>query len=132
MMNHLGMALAIGCASISMAQAKAVPQPANADARQEILGLEQAWADAENRHDVTTLRSIIDDNFLFSDGADGKLYNKKTFIAANVRGDPDRQDPRRSPIALSSSTATPLYQWAQTQNVGQRWESLSSRSRAIR
>jgi ketosteroid isomerase-like protein len=90
MIRQLGLGLTLACAAITAtAQTKTAGPPRDAEASQQVMDLEQAWADAENRHDVAALQSILDDRFVFTSGADGKLYTREAFIAANVRGVPD-------------------------------------------
>lgn len=90
MIRHLGMGLSLACWAVAvMAQPKAIPPSPETEARQQVMDLEQVWADAENRHDAATLRSILDDKFVFTMAGDGKLYDKEAFIAGNVRGIPD-------------------------------------------
>jgi hypothetical protein len=39
------------------------------DAKQQVLDLGKEWVAAENKHDATTLRRILDDKFVASFGA---------------------------------------------------------------
>lgn len=88
MIRQLGIGLTLACWAIPItAQTKAAPP--TTEAAQQIMDLEKDWAAAENRHDAARLRSILDDKFVFTIGANGKLYDKEAFIAANVRGAPD-------------------------------------------
>jgi len=90
MIRQLGLGLTLACWTATvMAQPTAAPPSPDTDAIQQVMDLEQVWADAENRHDAATLRSILDDKFVFTMGGDGKLYDKEAFIAGNVRGVPD-------------------------------------------
>lgn len=59
-----------------------------ADAKQQVLDLEQEWVAAEHNHDAATLRRILDDKFVASFNAD-KPLDKETFIKLIVGGDPD-------------------------------------------
>lgn len=59
-----------------------------AEAQRQLLELDRAWTDAENRHDAQTLRRILDDGFISTFGA-GQARNKDAFIAAVVAGDVD-------------------------------------------
>lgn len=93
MVRRLELGLAVASWIIpASAQTMTTHLPSDAVAARQVMDLEQAWADAENRHDAATLRSIMDDKFIFTAGANGKLYGKDAFIAANVQGplDPDR------------------------------------------
>jgi steroid delta-isomerase-like uncharacterized protein len=60
----------------------------DADAKQQVLDLEQEWVAAEHKHDAVTLRRILDDKFLASFGA-GKPDDKEAFIREIVNGDID-------------------------------------------
>jgi ketosteroid isomerase-like protein len=89
MMKQLGLGLAIvGWAVAASAQTMAPASPAAAEVRQHIRDLEQVWVTAENKHDVATLRSILDDKFVNTFGA-GKLHDKEGFIAAVLSGEVD-------------------------------------------
>ena len=59
-----------------------------ADAKQQILDLEQVWVVAEHNQDAATLRRILDDRFVASFGGD-KPLDKKAFIKLIVSGDAD-------------------------------------------
>jgi len=75
-------------ASSSLAsESKDSPTP-DAEAERQVLDLDRAWADAETKHDVATLRRILDDRFVATFGA-GKLYDKEGFIKAVI---PDETD----------------------------------------
>ena len=90
MIRLLGFGLASACWIMPVtASATAAPLTSDSEAKQQIKDLEQAWVAAENKHDAATLRSILDDRFVFTMGGDAKLYNKEAFIAATVRGAPD-------------------------------------------
>lgn len=90
MIRQLGVGLTLACwGTAVMSQAKAVQPTPETEASQQVMDLEQVWADAENRHDAATLRTILDDKFVFTMGSDGKLYDKQDFIEGNVRGVPD-------------------------------------------
>lgn len=91
MIRKLGLGLTLGCWAVTaVAQPEAAPTSPDTEATRQVMDLEQVWADAENRHDAATLRSILDDKFVFTIGGDSKLYDKEAFIAGNVRGVPDR------------------------------------------
>lgn len=62
--------------------------PSDADAKQQILDLEQIWVAAEHNHDAATLRRILDDKFLASFNA-GKPLDKEAFIKVIVTGEVD-------------------------------------------
>jgi ketosteroid isomerase-like protein len=90
MIRQLGLGLTLGCwATTETAQAQAAPASRDTEVAQQVMDLEQVWSEAENRHDAATLRSILDDKFVFTMGGDGKLYDKDAFITGNVRGAPD-------------------------------------------
>src|SRR5690348_386668 len=57
--------------------------PTAAQAEKEILGLCQAWNDAENRKDAPTLRRILNDRFVSTMGA-GKSLSKEEYIKAAI------------------------------------------------
>ena len=59
-----------------------------ADAKQQILDLEQVWVMAEHNHDAATLRRILDDKFVASFGSE-KPLDKEAFIKLIVSGDAD-------------------------------------------
>lgn len=89
MIERVGLGVILASSSMMVAaQTKAVHASSPTEATQ-VMELEQAWADAENRHDAATLRSILDDKFVFTEGSDAKVYDKEAFIAAIVRGAPD-------------------------------------------
>ena len=64
------------------------PEISSADAKQQVLGLENEWVTAEIKHDTATLRRILDDKFVASFGA-AKPYDKEAFIKAIITGDVD-------------------------------------------
>ena len=69
---------------ISLAGAFAQAPTANsvasgADAKQQILDLEQVWVTAEHNHDAARLRRILDDKFVASFNSD-KPMDKEDFI----------------------------------------------------
>jgi steroid delta-isomerase-like uncharacterized protein len=57
-------------------------------AKQQVLDLGKEWAAAEDKHDASTLRRILDDKFVASFGAK-KPYDKEAFIKQIVSGDVD-------------------------------------------
>lgn len=59
-----------------------------ADAKQQILDLEQIWVTAEHNHDAATLRRILDDKFVASFNAE-KPFDKEAFIKLIVTEDLD-------------------------------------------
>lgn len=60
----------------------------DADAKQQILDLEQTWVTAEHNHDAAALRRILDDKFLASFNAD-KPLDKEDFIKLIVTEEAD-------------------------------------------
>ncbi len=60
----------------------------SADAKQQVLDLGREWAAAEDKHDATTLRRILDDKFVASFNAK-KPYDKEGFIKEILSGDVD-------------------------------------------
>jgi hypothetical protein len=60
----------------------------SADAKQQVLDLENEWVAAEIKHDPATLRRILDDKFVATFGA-GKRYDKEGFVKGIVGGDVD-------------------------------------------
>ena len=62
--------------------------PLPADPKQEVLALGEECVAAENKHDTTTLRRILDDKFVASFGT-GKPYDKEAFIKLIVSDDVD-------------------------------------------
>jgi hypothetical protein len=63
----------------------------SADAKQQVLDLENEWVTAEMKHDAATLRRILDDKFVASFGA-AKPYDKEGFMKEIVSGDVDRTE----------------------------------------
>lgn len=57
-------------------------------AKRQVLDLGKQWAAAEDKHDTSTLRRILDDKFVASFGAK-KPYDKESFITQIVSGDVD-------------------------------------------
>ena len=57
-------------------------------AKQQVLDLGKEWASAEDKHDASTLRRILDDKFVVSFGAE-KPYDKEAFIKQIVSGNVD-------------------------------------------
>ena len=76
----------IAASSVATEQKNSTVPPA--DAKQQVLDLENEWVTAEINHDVTTLRRILDDKFVASFGA-AKPYGKEDFIKGIVSGDVD-------------------------------------------
>jgi ketosteroid isomerase-like protein len=76
-----------------MAASSAATEPPNpqspppTDAKQQILDLEKEWTAAENRHDATVLRRILDDRFVALGAR--KTYDKEAFIKIETDGDID-------------------------------------------
>jgi hypothetical protein len=58
------------------------------DEKQQLLDLGKEWVAAEIKHDVTTLRRILDNKFLASFGAE-KPYDKDAFITHIISNDVD-------------------------------------------
>jgi hypothetical protein len=83
--------IALACC---IAEPSVAAQPKNAkalsapDDKQQLLDLEQEWVVAENKHDATTLRRILDDRFVLSSGAK-KPIDKEAFIREIVSGEVD-------------------------------------------
>ena len=72
-----------------------------------LLKLEREWVDAEARHDVVALQSILDDRFVATFGA-GKLLDKTAFIKEVTAGaiDPtESQTLSERTIVLAGDTA---------------------------
>jgi hypothetical protein len=59
-----------------------------ADAKQQVLDLEQEWVIAEHNRDAAALRRILDEKFVVSFGTK-KPYDKESFIKSIVSGDVD-------------------------------------------
>jgi acyl-CoA thioesterase I len=79
------------CCMIALSRAIALKNtitPLPSDPKQEVLDLGQQWVAAENKHDATTLRRILDDKFVASFGT-GKPYDKEAFIKLIMRDDVD-------------------------------------------
>jgi hypothetical protein len=73
---------------LAAAEPKApTPVPATDD-KEQVLQLEAEWVVAENKHDATALRRILDDKFVASFGAK-KPIDKETFIREIVGGNVD-------------------------------------------
>jgi hypothetical protein len=90
-MRSLQPGLIAACAlasSLSLAgEPKASGTPV-AEAEQQVLDVDRAWADAEVKHDTAALRRVLDDRFVATFGA-GKPYDKEGFIKAVVDEEPD-------------------------------------------
>ena len=71
-----GLALALSVAAASVATEAAAPP---ADARQQLLALDEEWTVAEQKRDAATLRRILDDRFVATLGA-GRSLDKDGFI----------------------------------------------------
>ena len=85
----IGLTLACCMIGLSTATEPQSSKPHSpSDARQQVLDLEKEWVAAENKHDATTLRRILDDRFVVSYGAENP-YDKETFIKNMVTGDVD-------------------------------------------
>ena len=72
-----------------------------------LLKLEREWVDAEARHDVVALQSILDDRFVSTFGA-GKLLDKAAFIEDVTDGaiDPTQsQQLSERTVVLAGDTA---------------------------
>jgi len=77
--------------SVALAVASRAPTNSEtpaADDRQQLLDLEKEWVAAETKHDLATVRRILDDKFVFSYGA-GKPQNKEAFLKQIGTGDID-------------------------------------------
>ena len=82
-------AIAWGMAVSSVTAGAKNPQTVPpADAKQQVLDVEQLWVAAEHNHDTATLRRILDDQFVASFGV-AKPRDKEAFIRAIVSGDVD-------------------------------------------
>lgn len=80
------LALVCGMALSPVAAAPGNSQAlAPADAKQQVLQLENLWVTAEQNHDAAALRRILDDKFVATFDA-GKLRDKEAFIKAIVSG----------------------------------------------
>jgi len=73
-------ACAVLCSSIAIST-----ESSSAEAQQQVLRVDRAWADAEIRRDADALRRILDDGFIAVYGS-GRVVDKETFIK-NVIGD---------------------------------------------
>jgi len=77
-----------------LAASSAAKEPENsetlppADAKQQVLNLGKEWVAAELKHDATTLRRILGDQFVASFGAE-KPYDKEAFLKLICSGDVD-------------------------------------------
>lgn len=71
-----------------VAVTKSVQVPPSADAKQQLLDLEEEWIRAEHSHDAAALRRILADKFVATFGT-AKLYDKDSFIKDTVQGDID-------------------------------------------
>jgi hypothetical protein len=72
-----------------------------------LLKLEREWVDAEARHDVVALQSILDDRFVATFGT-GKLLDKNAFIkdvTAGAIGPTESQKLSGQTIVLAGGTA---------------------------
>jgi ketosteroid isomerase-like protein len=78
----LGISVASAVLCVSVANGV---ESGSADAQQQILRVDRAWADAEIRRDANALRRILDDGFIAVYGS-GRTADKETFIK-NVIGD---------------------------------------------
>jgi|SRR5579859_118822 len=76
------------CLTASSAATEPKKSKTPADARQQVLDRGKEWAGAENKHDATKLRRILDDKFVASFDA-GKPRDKETFIKHILAGDVD-------------------------------------------
>jgi hypothetical protein len=76
----VGLTLACCMAASSLATEPTSSQTAPpTDARQQVLNLEKEWAVAEDKHDETVLRRILDERFVATFGA-AKTYDREAFI----------------------------------------------------
>jgi hypothetical protein len=85
MMKHFHVLLSI--AALLLFPAIAWNQT-TADAKQQVLDLEQVWVMAEHNHDAAKLRRILHDKFVASFGGE-KPLDKEAFIKLIVSGDAD-------------------------------------------
>jgi ketosteroid isomerase-like protein len=72
----------------TVARAEDTQIPASIDARQQVLNLTREWVAAENKHDATALRRILDDKFVSSSDA-SRPRDKEAFIKGITAGDVD-------------------------------------------
>lgn len=73
--------------SPSLAADSQNPQvPTAAEAEKQLLDLEREWTAAEDKHDATVLRRILDDKFLAV--GTHKTVDKEAFIKLEVSGEP--------------------------------------------
>jgi ketosteroid isomerase-like protein len=83
----LTLACCMATSSVATGQKNSKTLPP-ADAKQQVLDLENEWVAAEHNHDAATLRRILDDKFLASFGAE-KPLDKEAFIKEIVSEDVD-------------------------------------------
>jgi hypothetical protein len=89
----LRLALAGSLAALSTTvQAEVSQSPSVAETKQQVMSLLRDWVTAENEHDATALRRILDDKFISTSGA-GQPGNKEGFIKSLTAG---KADPRQS------------------------------------
>ena len=81
----LASGMAVSSASAVAMNSETLPL---ADAKQQVLDVEQLWVAAEHNHDATALRHILDDKFIATFGT-GKPHDKEAFIKAIVSSDAD-------------------------------------------
>ena len=87
--SWLGLIVVGACSCLrALAGEPTVESTTVAQAEQQVLDLDRAWADAEVKHDEATLRRILDEHFVATFGA-GKPYDKEGFIKAVIGGAPD-------------------------------------------
>ena len=60
----------------------------SADAKQQVIDVENEWVTAEIKHDTATLQRILDDKFVASFGA-AKPHDKEDFIKGIISADVD-------------------------------------------
>lgn len=83
-----GLTLACCMAASSIAaEPTSSPTAPPSDAKQQLLDLEKAWVAAEDKHDATVLRRILDERFVALGAR--KTYDKEAFIKTVLAGDVD-------------------------------------------
>jgi hypothetical protein len=92
--QNLGVTLACCLTASSVATEPMGSQTASqTDVRQEVLNLEKEWAVAEDTHDETALRRILDERFVGTFNS-GKTYDKEAFIKAILAAHVDPTSPQ--------------------------------------
>lgn len=100
--------------------------PPSEEAKEQVLRVDQEWANAEIQRDAGALGRILDGNFIAVYGS-GKVVDKETFIKDVIGDGTDRMRSQDMSDVTVRVRVTPRWSWRPTPYVGLTMVSRTSR-----